>query len=144
VDEKRLAIAANLGFRAFNSSKENLVEAVLKSTGGVGADVVAVAAGSGPALIQACDCVRKGGKILNIAIYPKPVELVVTNLVRREISVLGTFGSTWRNYEEAMDLAADNRVALQPLVTHSFPIDEAKSAFEKAKAKEGCKVQLAM
>ena len=144
VDEKRLAIASNLGFRAVNSSKENLVEAVLKSTRDIGADVVAVAAGSGQALTQACDCVRKGGKILNIAIYPKPVELTVTNLVRREISVLGTFGSTWKNYEEAMDLAADNRVALQSLVTHSFPIDDAKTAFEKAKAKEGCKVQLVM
>ena len=144
VDEKRLAIAANLGFRAVNSSKENLVEVVLKSTGGVGADVVAVAAGSGPALIQACDCVRKGGKILNIAIYPKPVELTVTHLVRREISVLGTFGSVWKNYEEAMDIAANNRVVLTTLVTHSFPIDDARSAFEKAKAKEGCKVQLAI
>ena len=144
VDERRLAIAVNLGFRAVNSSKENLVEAVLKSTGDVGADVVAVAAGSGQALTQACDCVRKGGKILNIAIYPKPVELTVTNLVRREISVLGTFGSVSKNYEDAMDLAADNRVVLTTLVTHSFPVDDARSAFEKAKAKEGCKVQLAM
>jgi len=144
VDEKRLAIASNLGFRAVNSSKENLVEAVLKSTRDIGADVVAVAAGSGQALTQACDCVRKGGKILNIAIYPKPVELTVTILVRREISVLGTFGSVWKNYEDAMDLAADNRVVLTTLVTHSFPIDDARSAFEKAKAKEGCKVQLAI
>jgi L-iditol 2-dehydrogenase len=144
VDERRLAIAGNLGFRTFNSSKDSLVESVLKSTGGIGVDVVVVAAGSGHALIQACDLVRKGGKILNIAIYPKPVELTMTNLVRREIALLGTFGSNWKNYEEAMDLAADNRVALRPIVTHSFPIDEAELAFEKAKAREGCKVQLAM
>jgi L-iditol 2-dehydrogenase len=144
IDEKRLAIAASLGFKTINSSKESLDESVRKSSNGIGADVVAVAAGSGPALVQACSLVRKGGKILNIAIYPKPVELTVTNLVRGEIALLGTFGSTSRNYEEAMDLAANNMVSLQPLVTHSFPIDEARSAFEKAKAKEGCKVQLVM
>ena len=116
----------------------------MNSTSGIGVDVVAVAAGSGQALTQACNLVRKGGKILNIAIYPKPVELTVTNLVRREIALLGTFGSTWKNYEEAMDLAANGKVSLEPLVTHSYPIDEAPSAFEKAKAKEGCKVQLVM
>ena len=144
IDEKRLALAADLGFEAIDSSKDNLEERILKSTSGIGVDVVTVAAGSGQALNQACNLVRKGGKILNIAIYPKPVELAVTNLVRREIALLGTFGSTWKNYEEAMDLAAGNRVSLLPLITHSFPIDEARAAFEIAKAKEGSKVQLVM
>ena len=142
VDEARLGIARKLGFKAVNSSKEDLVHEVVDSTDGVGADVVIVAAGSGRALTEACGLVRKGGKILNLAIYPKPVELTVTNLVRSEVALLGTFGSNWKNYEEAMELAVNHDVVLEPLVTHRYPIDEAHSAFEKAKAKEGCKVQL--
>jgi L-iditol 2-dehydrogenase len=142
VDETRLSIARKLGFKAINSSREHLVDEVINSTSGVGADVAIVAAGSGLALAEACDLVRKGGKILNIAIYPKPVELPVTKLVRGEVALLGTFGSNWNDYEEAMKLAANHRVALEPLVTHRYPIDESHSAFEKAKAKEGCKVQL--
>ena len=65
-------------------------------------------------------------------------------MVRREIALLGTFGSIWRNYERAMSLAAENRVRLEPLITHSFPIDEAPVALETAKARNGCKVQLRM
>jgi L-iditol 2-dehydrogenase len=141
VDEARLGIASKLGFKAVNASTEDLVQTI-KSACEIGVDVVIVAAGSGLALSQACDLVRKGGRILNIAIYPKPVELTVTKLVRSEVALMGTFASAWRNYEEAMELAANGKVALEPLVTHRYPVDDAHTAFEKAKAKEGCKVQL--
>jgi threonine dehydrogenase-like Zn-dependent dehydrogenase len=72
------------------------------------------------------------------------VELTVTKLVRGEVALLGAFGSNWKNYEEAMELTINHEVLVEPLVTHRYPIDEAQSAFEKAKAKEGCKVQLVM
>ena len=141
VDEVRLSIARGLGFKAINASKEDLKKIVL-STHEVGVDVVIVAAGSGAALTEACALVRKGGRILNIAIYPNPVELTVTKLVRGEVALLGTFASTWNNYENAMELAVTHKVSIEPLVTHRYPIGEALEAFEKAKAKEGCKVQL--
>ena len=144
VDEKRLSIASELGFETVDSTKEDLVRKVLTSTSGLGVDMAIVAAGSGAALNQACELVRKGGRILNIAIYPKPVELGVTNLVRREMTLLGTFASTWKNYERAMTLAAENKVKLKPLITHTFPIDDARLALDTAKAREGCKVQLMM
>jgi L-iditol 2-dehydrogenase len=144
VDEKRLKIASELGFETINSSKEDLVRKILDSTSGMGVDMAVVAAGSGVALNQACELVRKGGRILNVAIYPKPVELGVTNLVRREMKLLGTFASTWKNYERAMTLASENKVSLKPLITHSFPIDDASLALDTAKAREGCKVQLMM
>lgn len=144
VDEKRLAIASKLKFETVNSSKENLVQRVLDSSSGLGADMAVVAAGSGIALNQACDLVRKGGRILNIAIYPKPVELGVTNLVRREMSLLGTFASMWKNYERAMSLMVEDMVKAEPLITHSFPIEDATKAFDTAKAREGCKVQFTL
>ena len=50
--------------------------------------------------------------------------------------MLGTFVSTWKNYEQAMNLAVSEKVNLKPLVTHEFQIDQAVSAFEKAKSRE--------
>jgi len=144
VDEKRLNLAGKLGFETVNSNKDDLVGRVLGSTSGLGADIGVVAAGAATALNQACELVRKSGKILNIAIYPKPVELAVTNLVRREMMLLGAFASTWKNYERAMSLAIENKVRVQPLITHSFPLDDASLALETAKARDGCKVQLMM
>lgn len=141
VDEKRLAIARDLGFEIINSSQENPVQRTLALTDGIGADVAIVAAGAPQALTQACELVRKGGKIHCVGIFSKPVELAVTSLVRREVSLFGTFVSTWKNYEQAMNLAVSKKVDLKPLVTHEFQIDQAVSAFETAKARDGCKVQ---
>ena len=141
IDEARLAIATRLGFKTINTEKEDTVQ-FLKLQREIGVDAVVVAAGSGAALTQACDAVRKGGRILNIAIYPKPVELTVTKMVRGEIALMGTFGSTWKNYEKAMELTANHSVDIESLVTHTYPIDDAQNAFKKAKAKEGCKVQI--
>jgi D-xylulose reductase len=95
-------------------------------------------------LNQACGLVRKGGKILNVGIFPKPVEVAVTPLVRREVSMLGTFASNWKNYEQAMTFVGNGKIDLKPLITHQFEIDQAVSAFETARAREGCKVQLMM
>jgi threonine dehydrogenase-like Zn-dependent dehydrogenase len=55
--------------------------------------------------------------------------------------LFGTFVSTWKNYEQAMTLAVSKKVDLKPLVTHEFQIDQAVSAFETAKTRDGCKVQ---
>jgi L-iditol 2-dehydrogenase len=141
VDEKRLAIARGLGFTTINSSEENPVKRTLGETDGIGADVAIVTVGAPQALSQACELVRKGGRILNVGIFSKPVELAVTSMVRREISLFGTFVSTWRNYEQVMALAISKKINLDPLVTHEFQIDQAVSAFEAAKTRDGCKVE---
>jgi L-iditol 2-dehydrogenase len=142
VDAVRLDIARRLGFATINAKEKSPIERTKELTGGVGADIAVVAAGSGEALIQACELVRKGGRVVNIGIFAKPVELTITSLVRRQVSICGTFASTWKNYEQAMDLAAKKKVTLKPLVTHEYPIDKARSAFEVANSREGCKVQL--
>ncbi len=144
IDTTRLEIARAMGFTTLNSKEHNAAERTKELTGGIGADVGVVAAGSSEALNQACQLVRKGGKIVNIGIFAKPVELTVTDLVRRQVSLYGTFASNWKNYEEAMNLVTNQKVLLKPLVTHEFPIDEAASAFKVASAREGCKVQLLM
>jgi L-iditol 2-dehydrogenase len=144
IDKERLELARKLGFKTISSSETDPVKETLGATDGLGADVAIVAAGSNQALANACDMVRKGGKVLTIGIFSKPVELHMTNLVRRQISLFGTFASSWKNYEEAMSLVEYGKVNLNPLVTHHFKIDDATLAFEVAKSKEGCKVQISM
>ena len=142
-DKKRLDLACRMGFATVNSNEIDPVRETLDRTEGLGADIVVVAAGAGKALNQACQVVRKGGKIVNIAIYPNPVELMATSLVRRQVS-LGVFASVWEDYEKAITLVSERRVDLNPLVTHKFSVTQVGAAFEAAKNREGCKVQLAM
>ena len=143
-DRRRLDLAGRMGFVTLNSDEIDPVHETLDRTEGLGADIVVVAAGAGKALNQACQVVRKGGKIINIAIYPNPVELTVTSLVRRQVSLLGVYASVWEDYERAITLVSERRVDLNPLVTHTFTVTQAGAAFEAAKSREGCKVQLAM
>ncbi len=144
VDEKRLQLAKRLGFESINSGETNPIQRTLESTDGIGADVAVVAAGAAEALVQACQLVRKGGKIINIGIFSKPVELPVTDLVRRQVSISGTFASTWVNYEQAIDLISSKKLNVEALVTHEYTLDEATPAFEVAMARVGCKVQFSM
>ena len=60
------------------------------------------------------------------------------------VSLLGVFASVWEDYEKAITLVSECRVDLNPLVTHKFSVTQAGAAFEAAKSREGCKVQLAM
>ena len=141
VDAKRLEIARDLGFETINSTEQNPVQRTLELTDGIGANVAIVAAGAPKALSQACELVRKGGRIHSVGIFSKPVELEATSLVRKEVTLSGTFVSTWKNYEQVMTLAASKKINLEPLVTHEFQIEKADLAFETAKARDGCKVQ---
>jgi len=143
-DQNRLELARRMGFTTINSSENDVVREALDRSDGLGVDIVVVAAGAEMALTQACQVVRKGGKIINIGIYPNPVQLAVTGLVRRQISLLGVFASVWENYEKAIELVSNRKVDLNILVTHKYSIEQAASAFESAKTKEGCKVQLMM
>jgi len=142
VDAKRLSIAENLGFETINSMQHDPVQRARDLTDGIGANVAIVAAGAPQALTQACELVRKGGRIHSVGIFSKPVELAVTSLVRKEVTLSGSFVSTWKNYEQVMDLAVSKKIQLQPLVTHEFQLEEADLAFKTAKSREGCKVQL--
>ena len=142
VDAKRLAIAKDLGFETINSMEQDPVQRTFDLTDGIGANAVIVAAGAPQALTQACELVRKGGRIHTVGILSKPVELAVTNLIRKEVTLSGSFVSIWKNYEQVMALAVSKRIQLEPLVTHEFELEKADLAFKTAKGREGCKVEL--
>jgi len=142
VDAKRLAIARELGFETINSMEQDPVQRTFELTGGIGANAVIVAAGAPQALTQACELVRKGGRIHTVGILSKPVELAVTGLIRKEVTLSGSFVSTWKNYEQVMALAVSKKIQLEPLVTHEFELEKADLAFKTAKDREGCKVEL--
>ncbi len=143
IDEYRLRIAKErLAFRAVNSDKENPMDLVMSSTGGYGNDVVVVSAGAPAALQSAFSLVAKGGQIIILGIFPTEVSLQASDLVRRQVSMRGSYGSRWEHYEKAISLLEGKKVRTKEIVTHRFPIEKADEAFRMAKSKMGSKVQL--
>jgi L-idonate 5-dehydrogenase len=103
---------------------------------GEGFDVILEASGSPPALRQAFDLVRPGGTIVQIGtLGTADIPLPANQLMAREIQFLGSFryGNV---FDEAIRLAASNRVQLRPLISDVFPLRQALTAFQRASDKD--------
>ncbi len=144
INQERLDQVRELGVADIfiNSSEEDLKEAVLKYTDGLGADVV-ITANSVPALQQlALEIAATHGRINFFGGMPKGKEMVTlnTNLIHyKELKALGTTGSNLEDVRKSIEIASSNRVDLKPLVSRKFTIDEVEKAFEYARSAQGLK-----
>jgi len=142
IDEYRLAIARDrLSFKAVNTDETDPVQVKDSMTDGYGFDTVVVSAGAPAALKSAIPLASKGGQIVVLGIFPEDVSMPASDLVRKQISLRGSYGSAWRHYEEAIKLLERKMVRADAIVSHQFPLEKADEAFQMAKAKTGSKVQ---
>lgn len=128
-----------------NSATEDLVERVMAETNQRGADIV-ITACSVPAVQQtALEAAAIHGRVNFFGGMPKGKELVTlnTNLIHyKELTVLGTTGSSIHDYQESMNIAASKKINLKQLATHGFPLTEINEAFAFAASGKGMKTYL--
>ena len=125
-----------------NSAKEDLEKAVMRHTGGIGADVI-ITAVPVPAIQQ--QSVRMAARLGRINLFggmPKGKELVEinTNLIHYNGIVLtGTTGASLEDYERALRLIEQGKIEVRSLITKRFPVEDIKAAFEYAGSGQGLK-----
>ena len=141
VDAERFKIAGQLGLETMNVEKEDLSKLVWEKTGGRGADIAFIATGAPSAVAQATQIVKKRGWITVIGIFGKPVEVPMTQVVRREITMSGAYDAKRENFDQSITLAKSGAVKVEELITHRLPLRKAEEAFEAAKSRVGCKVE---
>jgi L-iditol 2-dehydrogenase len=142
IDEYRLELAkTKLNFVTLNSEAVDAAEMKNSLTDGNGYDTVVVSAGAPAALKSAIPLVSKGGQIIVIGIFPEDVSIAASDLVRKQVSLRGSYGSAWKHYEEAIRLLRHKKVRAGAIVDHQFALDQGEEAFQMAKAKTGSKVQ---
>jgi L-iditol 2-dehydrogenase len=142
IDEFRLELARDkLGQITLNSEESDLIEKKNSMTDGYGFDSIIVSAGSPAALKSAVSLASKGGQIIVLGIFPEEVPIAVSDLVRRQVSLRGSYGSAWKHYEEAIRLLKHKTVRADSIVSHQFSLEQGDEAFQMAKAKTGSKVQ---
>lgn len=136
VSDSRLALATELGADAvIDGRKQNAIEAVQELTGvGVGgagarADIVIEASGSGTLLADAIAMTRAGGRLRIAALYEGEVVIDANQIVQKEMSVEGTFAYNGE-FPVVLEMLADGRVTAEPLITHTFSLDDLDSAFQ--------------
>ncbi|HIH88417.1 TPA: alcohol dehydrogenase catalytic domain-containing protein [Candidatus Bathyarchaeota archaeon] len=140
VDTERFKIAGGLGLETVNVETEDLSAIVMERTGGRGADTAFVATGAPPAVAQAAGIVKKRGRITVIGIFGRPVEVPMTQVVRREITLAGAYDAKPENFDQSIKLAKSGAIKVGELITHRLSLEKAGEAFEAAKSRVGCKV----
>jgi alcohol dehydrogenase len=139
LDDKRLAVAKQLGATAvINSSDGHAVHRVMELTEGAGVNVAIEAVG-GPATFDICQAiVGAGGRIANVGVHGKPVELHMERLWKRNISLTTRLADT---ITIPMLLKMVQLGKLQPhkLVSHRFAMSHILTAYDTFRnaAKEG-------
>jgi L-iditol 2-dehydrogenase len=93
-------------------------------------EVVLVAAGARAAVATALELVAPGGTVVVVGLGVGAVDVDIDQLVRREVKVVGAFGSVPGDWLDALDLVASGLVVGAGIVSHTYRLPEAPSAFQ--------------
>ncbi len=142
LSEYRLDYATKLGARwPVLAGRDDAVPQILELTAGQGVDVAIEAAGRPETAKQCFAVVRKGGTIVfngeQGAIPLSPSD----DFIRRDITALGSWFYHFREFGDMLKLYR-NGLRVQDLVSHTYPIDEAPTAFAEFAAGRSAKVVL--
>lgn len=112
-----------------NPIKEDLHSIVYELTNGYGADAVIECSGSKIAQEGVIAEVRCQGTIVFAGENGRPIEIISSALIHKEILLTGAFYYAAKDYQEINELY---RRGLSPekMITHRFSLDDAAQAFE--------------
>ena len=130
LDDKRLAVAKQFGATTLiNSSDGRSVNRVMELTDGAGVDVAIEAVGI-PATFDICQgIVAPGGRIANVGVHGKPVELHMEKLWDRNISLTTRLVDTITT-PMLLKIVASGKLQPSKLVTHRFAMNDIMKAYD--------------
>lgn len=159
VSDKRLEMAEQLGADVLiNAARQDPYQKVLEITGSTpisfaedqpagGVDTVYDCAGAtrehaGPStLYQAVLMAKENGKVVLVAVSEKPLEIETNAIMRKGLKVFGSWAWSLDEFAQSLELMRSGKVDRKQLITHEFPLDRAKEAYEtQLKAEEAIKV----
>ncbi len=131
VNENRLRMAEKLGAAAgLNNQEIDTVAEITRWSGSLGADAAFEVVGLELTLRQALQALRKGGQGVVMGLFETAQIALPANIfVQKEISLSGAQGYNW-DFQESLALLRQRDVDLEPLITHTFPLEEVQKAFD--------------
>jgi L-iditol 2-dehydrogenase len=137
---EKLELARKLGFtHVFDSRQSEAVAATSELTSGRGVHVAIEAAGVPPTMLAALQVTRRAGRVVllgNPAAEVKLPAALISQLMRREIDILGTWNSDFSVYGDdddwrtVLDAMASGTLNLKPLITHRVPLSRGIAALQ--------------
>jgi alcohol dehydrogenase len=130
LDDHRLEVAKGLGATSVvNGSDGRAVAAIMKATLGVGVDVAIEAVGS-PATFEICEqIVAPGGRIANVGVHGKKVDLHLEQLWDRNVAITTRLVDA-TSTPMLLKTVGANRINPRRLITHRFKMSRILEAYE--------------
>lgn len=136
ISPDRLAMAEKMGAtHVLDSSKEPLVEAILKLTQGRGADLAYEAVGVTATVDGALRAVRKGGSVVLVGNVSPKIDFPLQIAVTRELSVYGSCASQGE-YPAVLGMLARGALDPRPLISAQAPLQDGAEWFDRLYKKE--------
>jgi L-iditol 2-dehydrogenase len=116
------------------------VSRILELTDGRGADIVFECAGATVPTQQSLALAIKGGTIVIVGVSMNVAEFLPANVALRELTIKGSMIFSPGEYALALNLIANKKIDVAPLITDVFPLKDINKAFERAASGEGGKI----
>jgi L-iditol 2-dehydrogenase len=142
IDERKLALAAEMGFSPVDARTSDPAEQIRQATGGAGADRVIEAVGLPGTFLQAVQCAARFGEVVflgNIRGSFTIGEKDFSSILRRELIIYGTWNSRvvpeGRNEWTTVLSHLGGRIEVARLISHTLPLAEGAEAFRRILAR---------
>ena len=142
--DERLATAKKLGAdEVIDGSKIDVGEYIKDKTNGRGADVCIEAAGNDAALHEAIRCCAYSAKVISLGFNPNPatrlnlgeefhhnrISIVCSQIAGINPALLNRW-DVYRVEDAVVKMLYDEKLALEPLITHEFDFNRGQEAFD--------------
>ena len=131
ISDSRLAIARQCGVDStLNVMNMPFEDGIKEIFGDDGFQIGLEAAGVQSSLDVLMANVEKGGDVVIIGVYSKNPVVNMYYLGEHELNVFGSMMYKHEDYLEAVDLIADGKIKLDPLISKHFPFEEFLDAYK--------------
>ncbi|MGQ5260933.1 zinc-dependent alcohol dehydrogenase [Micromonospora sp. ZYX-F-536] len=128
-DTVRREVAAGIGIDVVDPGSTDVVALVDDRTDRAGADIAFEVSGSAAGVTTAVDVLTTRGRLVMVAIHPKPREVNLHRFFWRELELLGARLYQRDDMTEAIRLVASGAIPARQLISRVEPVEAATAAF---------------
>ncbi len=129
----RAAKASELGAdQVFNPFEEDVVTEIIKLTNGKGPDIVYECAAAKNTLNQACQLVKRNGRIICLAVYQEPITLTPLDWyqMQPEIKFTTNGDSTPLDWEISVEAMLKGLIDVETIISTIIPLNKIQETFQ--------------
>jgi threonine dehydrogenase-like Zn-dependent dehydrogenase len=130
LDPARRAMAADLGAIVLDPRETNVPATVRDATDGLGAGVAVDAVGATPTRADCVASVISGGTLVLSGLHEETGPMPAAEIIRREITVKGSFCYAPSDIVDSLPLLADGRIRLDPWIVDA-PLEDGGKWFDR-------------